>query len=350
MPDNDYKLLHNNSIDNDQHANHWFNFSLNTRYTLTSVLFNIAAVLMVQTSESDNGLPNAITDDEIFGTRIIILIATLWPLYHATHGWETTPVNMDDSKINTDEDENQSAWYQHAYPKRWFVLSYLCSMANLYNSFIIGTDHEESDLKTAIFWLLLAGDFSTTVASDIYLRRMYHSANDGINQHFINDPTILLRLWKSCSGALKQAFFGNGSDSNTIVLWTTVIDSFGFALTYYSYNAKAQKIGKSVIQSPNLSNAIPLVFLVAAIVYVISVLPNKNTSLNEYAGEHLLAIGALTALLIESTTVAFMHPGRVTDDVKEELDSSLFRRRTQTSDEENQSARLSGSYVPPNCF
>ena len=87
MLDTDYKLLDNHSIDNDQHANHWFNFSLNTRYTLTSVLFNIAAVLMVQTSESDNGLPNAITDDEIFGTRIIILIATLWPLYHATHGW-----------------------------------------------------------------------------------------------------------------------------------------------------------------------------------------------------------------------------------------------------------------------
>ncbi len=338
MLDTDYKLLDNHSIDNDQHANHWFNFSLNTRYTLTSVLFNIAAVLMVQTSESDNGLPNAITDDEIFGTRIIILIATLWPLYHATHGWET------------DENKSQSALYQHTYPKRWFVLSYLCSMANLYNSFIIGTDHKESDLKTAIFWLLLTSDFSTTVASDIYLRRMYHSANDGINQHFINDPTILLRLWKSCSGALKQAFFGNGSDSNTIVLWTTVIDSFGFAITYYSYNAKAQKIGKSVIQSPNLSNAIPLVFLVAAIVYVISVLPNKNTSLNEYAGEHLLAIGALTALLIESTTVAFMHPGHVTDDVKKKSDSSLFRRLTQTSDEENQSARLSGSYVPPNCF
>ena len=339
MPDTEYKLLDNHSIDNDQHANHWFNFSLNTRYTLTSVLFNIAAVLMVQTSESDNGLPNAITDDEIFGTRIIILIATLWPLYHATHGWET------------DENESQSALYQHAYPKRWFVLSYLCSMANLYNSFIIGTDHKESDLKTAIFWLLLTSDFSTTVASDIYLRRMYHSANDGINQHFINDPTILLRLWKSCSGALKQAFFGNGSDSNTIVLWTTVIDSFGFALTYYSYNAKAQKIGKSVIQSPNLSNAIPLVFLVAAIVYVISVLPNKNTSLNEYAGEHLLAIGALTALLIESTTVAFMHPGHVTDDVKKKSDSSLFNQLTLTNDdEENQSARLSGDYVPPNCI
>ncbi len=336
MPDTDYKLLHNHSIDNDQHANHWFNFSLNTRYTLTSVLFNIAAVLMVQTSESDNGLPNAITDDEIFGTRIIILIATLWPLYHATHGWET------------DENKSQSALYQHAYPKRWFVLSYLCSMANLYNSFIIGTDHKESDLKTAIFWLLLTSDFSTTVASDIYLRRMYHSANDGINQHFINDPTILLRLWKSCSGALKQAFFGNGSDSNTIVLWTTVIDSFGFALTYYSYNAKAQKIGKSVIQSPNLSNAIPLVFLVAAIVYVISVLPNKNTSLNEYAGEHLLAIGALSALLIESTTVAFMHPGHVTDDVKKKSDSSLFRRLTMSSDEENQRASSSDNYVQPN--
>ena len=153
-------------------------------------------------------------------------------------------------------------------------------MANLYNSFIIGTDHKESDLKTAIFWLLLTSDFSTTVASDIYLRRMYHSANDGINQHFINDPTILLRLWKSCSGALKQAFFGNGSDSNTIVLWTTVIDSFGFAITYYSYNAKAQKIGKSVIQSPTYPMPYHWSFCRGHCICDLST--TQNTSLNEY--------------------------------------------------------------------
>ena len=305
MSSDAYQLLKTDDNNHPQNALDWFNFSLNTRYAITSVLFNIAAVLMVQTSESHNGLSSTMTNEEISSTRIIILVATMWPLYHATHGWKLIPANDNaTTSIRDDHNIDQTTLYRHKHPMAWYILSYSCSFMNLYNHLILNSIDDNHDAKTALFWILLNLDFGTTLASDIYLRQMSQSLNEGIIKHFVNDPTILLRLWKSCSGALKQAFFGNGNDSKAIILWATIVDSIGFSFTYYLFNSLASKQGKSAIKPPTLPNAVPLIFLVTSVSYVIMMLPDKDTAMSS----HALAITALMALVIESITVSCMHP------------------------------------------
>ncbi|HAG61861.1 MAG TPA: hypothetical protein DCL40_03045 [Coxiellaceae bacterium] len=312
--------------------------SLNTRYAMTSCIFNIAAVLMVQASEKDNGLSEDTTENEVLATRLILLLATLWPLYHATHGW-TEADHEEDNNTDIKKSTELSGTFKHKHPEYYFSASLMFTTLNLFNNqLIIENIKQEKEISSAVFYLILGLDFSSSVYVDIYLREIYLQVAEYATQenticgaiqatittifdHLLDDPTILLRLWKALTGAIKQASFGNGGNNNKIVLLTTIADSFLFSFAYGLCNYLSKKRGRSEINYPDQMNIIPILSLVTAIALVVYWLPGEK---NKLLTDHAYACTALIALLVESLTVSCMHPGSNQSTRTDEKPPSIF--------------------------
>ena len=327
--------------------------SLNTRYAITSCIFNIAAVLMVQASEKNNGLSEGTTENEVLATRLILIFATLWPLYHATHGWiEVDREDNCDIKKNTED----SRIFKHKHPEYYFSASLIFTSLNLFNNqLIIENIKQEKEISSAVFYFILGLDFSSSVYVDIYLREMYLKVVEYTNQenticaatqstittvfdHLLNDPTILLRFWKALTGAIKQASFGNGGNNNKIVLLTTIADSFLFSFAYGLCNFLSKKLGRSDINYPDPMNTIPILSLVSAIALVIYCFPGEK---NKLLNDHAFACTALIALLVESLTVSCMHPGSNHNTRTDDKRASIFTStKIERHNDENEIKRL----------
>ncbi len=326
--------------------------SLNTRYAITSCIFNIAAVLMVQASEKDNGLSEGTTENEVLATRLILVFATLWPLYHATHGW--TEADYEDNN-DIEKNTEHSGTFKHKHPEYYFSASLIFTSLNLFNNqLIIENIKQEKAISSAVFYLILGLDFSSSVYVDIYLRGIYlqvveYSTQENticeatqatittIFDHLLDDPTILLRFWKALTGAIKQASFGNGGNNNKIVLLTTIADSFLFSFAYGFCNYLSKNRGRSEINYPDRMNTIPILSLVTAIALVAYWLPGEK---NKLLTDHAYACTALIALLVESLTVSCMHPGSNQNTRTDEKPPSIFTSHKLKRDDNNDEPNL----------
>ena len=270
----------------------------NTLYAFASCMFNVSAILMVAASEDNNDTQKRIA-------QCLIVLAMTGPMIHATYGWKVDEKPITNSNSKTEEIMPHNNW-----PGICFATTFSTSIVNIFNediydSLLTPTLNLSDNEYTYFFFFAVMLDIISSLGCDAKIRNTLLELS---YQHIQKDPTVFLRLWKSCAGTIKSAMFssvGDNPDAGFKVQIISIVDPLCFIFLYTLINSQAPT-SKFELPKPALAY-MPWICLIGTLIATVA-----STDTLKDPTEHAVTLIALMSLFIESSTMLFIHPNSPT--------------------------------------